>query len=499
MTKLSVGMRILIGTTCLGSLPLAMTVMSGSVHAQTLVWNGAQSNWFIAANWTPPGIPGPTSDAVISSGSALIDVEGAQAQSLTIDGAGGLVIAGAATTGGIGRIDVLGTGGLPVFFLTETASLADTVVTVTGSGQTVFNDAVVVFFDTSKAGTAILTTSNQALVAFAGNSDAEQANISNNQGGLTVFDENATAGTAHITNNAGGGTAFGGSATADRATIVNNSGSFVDIAETSLTGGAGRVAIGSLSGAGRVYLGASELVLGGLNGNDQLSGPIFDGFSPEITSLTGNPIVLTGGRLTKIGTGTLTLSGNNSYTGATTVSGGTLAAGAMNTFSPGSAHNVSSGATLALNGFDQTVLSLSNAGIVSTGGAPGTTLATAGSYTGLGGVLALNTTLGGDNSPTDRLVIGGDSLGTTIVRVTNVGGTGAPTHEGIKVIDVAGASSGAFTLQGDYVFNGQQAIVAGAYGYQLYKNQHAERWGLVSSFRHGSTRCPTLPAGRTRI
>jgi fibronectin-binding autotransporter adhesin len=59
------------------------------------------------------------------------------------------------------------------------------------------------------------------------------------------------------------------------------------------------------------------------------------------------------------------------------------------------------------------------------------------------------------------------------VRVTNVGGAGAPTAEGIKLIDVQGASDGTFALQGDYVFQGEQAVVAGAYGYRLYKDGNA--------------------------
>ncbi len=73
-------------------------------------------------------------------------------------------------------------------------------------------------------------------------------------------------------------------------------------------------------------------------------------------------------------------------------------------------------------------------------------------------------------SATDLVQIGGNTSGGTDVVVTNIGGTGAPTVEGIKVIDVAGTSNGTFSLVGDYVIAGQQAIVAGAYGYTLWKN-----------------------------
>jgi autotransporter-associated beta strand protein len=45
----------------------------------------------------------------------------------------------------------------------------------------------------------------------------------------------------------------------------------------------------------------------------------------------------TGGGLTKLGTGRLTLSGSNAYTGSTTISGGTLALGAAGSFANSSA------------------------------------------------------------------------------------------------------------------------------------------------------------------
>jgi autotransporter-associated beta strand protein len=84
-------------------------------------------------------------------------------------------------------------------------------------------------------------------------------------------------------------------------------------------------------------------------------------------TLAGN-IVGTGG-LTKIGAGTLTLSGPSTYTGATNVNAGTLQAGVANAFAPLSAFTIASGATLDLNNFDQAVGSLAGAGAVTLGAA----------------------------------------------------------------------------------------------------------------------------------
>src|SRR5690606_22970549 len=81
--------------------------------------------------------------------------------------------------------------------------------------------------------------------------------------------------------------------------------------------------IGSLAGAGHVALGAATLTTGG------------DGSSTTFSGTSDGS-----GGLTKIGSGTFTLSGTSSYSGATTVSAGTLRAGAANTFSPDSATSV---------------------------------------------------------------------------------------------------------------------------------------------------------------
>lgn len=93
-----------------------------------------------------------------------------------------------------------------------------------------------------------------------------------------------------------------------------------------------------------------------------------------------------------------------------------------------------------------------------------------GDYTSNRGVIEIETMLGDDSSSTDRLVVKGDTSGTADVHVLNVGGTGAQTVEGIKIIDVLGASNGLFSLNGDYVFEGEHAVIAGAYAYQLRQN-----------------------------
>ena len=171
-----------------------------------------------------------------------------------------------------------------------------------------------------------------------------------------------------------------------------------------------------------------------------------------------------GGTIQQNGAGATIFSGTNTYTGATAVNSGTLRAGAANTFSTASAHNVAAGATLDLNGFNQAVGALSNAGTVrllST--APGVQLTVNGDYVGTNGLLQMGTQLGADASPTDRLIITGNASGNTTVEVTNLGGLGAQTTgNGIELISIGGATTAnAFMLAG-----GQ--VNAGAYEYRLF-------------------------------
>lgn len=122
--------------------------------------------------------------------------------------------------------------------------------------------------------------------------------------------------------------------------------------------------------------------------------------------------------LTKQGTGTLTLSGANTYAGTTTVSAGTLQAGAANSLSSGSAVTVASGATLDLNGYNQTIASLAGAGnttlgagTLTTGSGGSTTYS--GNLRGSGDVVKAGSstwTLSGTNSNLGNVTVSGGTL-----------------------------------------------------------------------------------------
>ncbi|ODR95019.1 hypothetical protein AUC70_04520 [Methyloceanibacter stevinii] len=107
------------------------------------------------------------------------------------------------------------------------------------------------------------------------------------------------------------------------------------------------------------------------------------------------------------------------------------------------------------------------------GGGPmaGDRITISGEYAGQDGQVNFDTFLGGDSSATDRLIVGSTAAGTSFVRVFNTNGPGIRTKQGIKIVDVDGASNGDFVLiDGDYhLRDGKEAVVAGAFAYGLYQ------------------------------
>ena len=124
------------------------------------------------------------------------------------------------------------------------------------------------------------------------------------------------------------------------------------------------------------------------------------------------------------------------------------------------------------------------------------TLTVQGNYVGNNGQLRLQTVLGADGSPSDKLVVNGATLtGSTAITVTNLNGAGAlTTQDGIELVQAQGGAvsdSGAFSLA--------QAVSAGAFDYRLFKGGvtgNENNWYLRSTVVAGpiAAPSPTLPA-----
>ena len=217
------------------------------------------------------------------------------------------------------------------------------------------------------------------------------------------------------------------------------------------------------------------LTVVGQPGDSSFTGTIEDGSGSGTLGLT-------------LEDGILDLWGPNTYTGGTTVNGGTLLAIRAGAFVDNTAYAVNGG-TLDLGGFDLTMSSLSGAGgTVSFGAADltvnqATNTTYAGVLTGIGDLVKSGTgilTLTGDSSGFSgtttvgsggALVVGVGGSGAlggalTIGAGGRLGGTGTVGTAGLSTIIAAGAvhapgnSIGIQHIAGDYVSNGTLVIEA---------------------------------------
>ena len=217
-----------------------------------------------------------------------------------------------------------------------------------------WNFGGVFFVDDATAANATIVNNADGATAFGSQGDAPSAgnaNITNNAGGLTIFQAFSTAANAIITTNGGGGTVFFDNANGGNAQFITNAGGVVDFSQTLGPAGDKKVTAGSIAGAGDYYLGSNQLTVGGNNLSTEVSGTINDSFSALAQSLSCGCSPLTpssGASLVKVGTGTLTLSGINTYTGPTTVDGGKLVVNGSIVAS--SALTVNAGGTIGGNG-----------------------------------------------------------------------------------------------------------------------------------------------------
>ncbi|EEN5459009.1 hypothetical protein AAM72_23905, partial [Salmonella enterica subsp. enterica serovar Kentucky] len=155
------------------------------------------------------------------------------------------------------------------------------------------------------------------------------------------------------------------------------------------------------------------------------------------------------GSVVKSGDKTLTLSGANSYTGGTTISGGTLVATNVEALGSG---DVTDNAVLELNTGGDFTNAISGSGQVVKSGDKTLTLSGANSYTGgttiSGGTLvASNVEALGTGDITDNATLelnaGGDFA-------NNIGGTGSVVKSGDKTLTLSGSNTytGGTTISG---------------------------------------------------
>src|SRR5438128_3733117 len=285
---------------------LLSTASSSFAGSATWKASPATGDWNTATNWTAGGPPNGSADTATFATSNITGV------SLSLDTeVNGIVF----------------NAGASAFTITATPTLT---LTISGTGITnnsgITQNFVTAVDGAGNVGAIEFTNSATAgsLTAFTNNGSA----VSGFGGGFVAFNNTSTAGNGTFTNNGGvvsgagrGTTIFFSSSTAGNSTLIANGGSgggaggeihFV----TNSTGGTARVevfgngnmemsfhsapgvAVGSIEGNGIVFLGANKLTVGGNKLSTTFSGVMQDG--------GGNGG--TGGSLTKVGKGKLSLT-----------------------------------------------------------------------------------------------------------------------------------------------------------------------------------------------
>jgi outer membrane autotransporter protein len=306
--------------------------------------------------------------------------------------------------------------------------------TITNDGQ----DTSTKFFDNSSAGNATITNSGVGSVTqFGDNSTAANAVITNSgAASVTEFFNSSTAANATITNaGANSRIDFFGSSSGGGAALINaNPTASIDISGLALPG----TTVGSITGNGSLFLGDKNLTVGGNQTSTIFSGVIQDGGGAGGT----------GGSLTKVGTGELTLTGANTYTGPTTVNRGNLIVDG----------SISSAQTFVmarglLGGIGSLGGSVMNSGIVSPGHSPGTLRVNRNYTQNANGTLHIEIA-GTAPNQFDLLAVGGHASLAGTLLLSRVGNFQLQVGDKITFLTAQGGVSGTFsTIQNPFVSN----------------------------------------------
>jgi autotransporter-associated beta strand protein len=458
------------------------TTLAGGIIATPLIANSLTASGIGAASTDPANLVFNGGTLFYFGGNFVTD------HGVTFTNAGGTIDVTNGTTLTLGGV-IVGNG---VLSKTDTGSLTLNMAN-TYSGGTVVSNGTLTLNNASSAGTGTINLygGNLALGAVkpantinvAGNAEVTGANSSGNTGiknvtgnsnlllnvsGGTTFDltgdMGAYSGTITLSNGGGAFVRLNGSIGSPLATwnlgtspmdlnvrsgsTSNNLGALTGVAGTTLTGRTGSGNTGSTT----YYIGANNM-------NSTFYGVIQNG------GANANSV-------TKVGSGTLTLAGQNTYTGGTTVSSGTLAltnlSGTDGSIADSATINLQSGAFIDVTGLIAPALQLSSStaqllegsgtvrGQINVGAA--STIAPGGGLNGALGTLtatntiALNGTawmkLDRSASPnSDHLVVSSSSAGINYggtLTVTNAGGT-LQSGDNFTIFSAAGGLAGSFS------------------------------------------------------
>jgi autotransporter-associated beta strand protein len=266
---------------------------------------------------------------------------------------------------------------------------------------------------------------------------AGTSNITFGGGNGTVQINQAITSTGAVSNE----TISGGTLVTNAANLLVNNSTLTVASGATLNMTAGSETVGALSGAGNVSESNRVLTVGSENTSTTFGG-----------ILSG-----TGGNLTKVGTGTLTLAGANAYTGTTTVNAGAIQLGASNVFA-NSSNLTLNGGTFDVNGNADTLntLAVQSSSTLDYQGDPGGQLTFTGNVTGTASqVLTIANWAGSINGGgSDFLQV--DNANVSAATLANITFTG--WGAGAQLINISGSIYEIVpTISGAYYWRGNHS------------------------------------------
>ncbi|HND60637.1 MAG TPA: autotransporter-associated beta strand repeat-containing protein [Opitutaceae bacterium] len=297
------------------------------------------------------GVNAVAGNLVVNGGTVQLAASNqiADSASVTLNGTGALNVNGqtetlgqlTSTSGtatvalGAGSLTLNGTNNINSSYAGALTGTAGSSLNVTGTGKVYLSGASASYAGTTNVTNGTLNVSGSNQVLGTGAVNVSSSGNLQLQGGISL--SNAVA--------------INGTGTSSNGAIENFAGNNT-LSGTVTLGGASRVQsdAGTLTLGGTVALGSNTLNVGG-SGTTRVTGAI-----------TG-----TGG-ITKDDSGTLRLAnGSNTFSGATTISAGTVIAEASNVFNNSALLTLASGASLQLNGLNETIGALAGGGALDLG------------------------------------------------------------------------------------------------------------------------------------
>jgi len=430
--------------------------LSPAVHAATWQWDGGAGtgNWQTGSNWNPdtgnPNRNGTFADR--------LNVNGAQA--LIYTSAEGTTNYGGAAIRGL----AIGSGASGSGTMTITGGTFST-LNATGANQDVIgnNDNNVGILNIS-GGTFIGAAAGTNLGLGGGTGRVSTLNVSSGSATVATLTLNSTSGSVNL----------------DGGVLAANS-----IANTSITGISSTINFngGTLRARQNSTTFLNSVTSGAARANVRNNGAVIDtnGFDITISLALSHSNIggdsATDGGLIKQGAGILTLTAVPTYTGATTVSGGTIAYNLGSNYTHSAVISGAGGISKAGSG----TITLSN-----TNSYQGSTALTGGGLT-LSGTGSVNNSSGiSVNGTGSKLLVSSSVAVSPVVTLTNGTLTGSGTVNTVNV----GAGTGGIISNNDGVAGDDLAIgtltLAGGANINLFSNSTSAPLNISTSFINNS-------------